>query len=82
MDCPRRKKAFFFSRKLHCADVRESSLQVGGYASNFLCSGNQEILENAETKRLWGMAVTPAMRIRSILASPSKDSSERAQSKI
>ena len=47
------------------------------FASNFSCSGNHETLENAETNRRLGMAVTPAMGICVILASPSEDSSEK-----
>ena len=78
---PKEKEGFFCSCKLHRADASKTLL-VRGFASNFLCSGNQESLGNAETNQRLGMSLTPSMRIQCSLASPSEDSSEKGNQSL
>ena len=81
IESPRRKKAFFAHASC-TARTRARRSSVRGFASNCSCSGNQESLGNAETNQRLGMSLTPAMRIRCSLASPSEDSSEKGNQSL
>ena len=81
IESPRRKKAFLLMQA--APRGREQDVISPRFSQATFCAlGNQESLGNAETNQRLGMSLTPSMRIRCSLASPSEDSPEKGNQSL